>query len=301
MAVLSGIVPVFLIIGVGALARRWGWAGEAFIRDLNRVIFWFAIPALLLRLLGQAELNAAVSAPMIGACLAATTLTGIIAFVYSVARREDPKRLGVIVQAAVRGNLVYMAFPVIFATAGTEALTLAAVTAAILIPYQNLLAVMALARGGNHSGLGFIKAVLFNPVVLGVAGGLLWNASGWSAWDWLDTFLRLLGNIAMPGALLALGAQMELQGLRRSTHAVAVSTLLKVGVAPAIGLALMTAFGIEPATVLVGTFLLAAPTAIASTAVAQEMGGDLELAGACVMGASLAAFPAFLVWGIVCQ
>ncbi len=301
MAVLSGIVPVFLIIGIGVLARRWGWAGEAFVRDLNRIIFWFAIPALLLRLLGTANLDAAASAPMIGACIAATTLAGLAAFIYASARQEPPQRLGVVVQASVRGNLVYMAFPVIFATAGTEALALAAVTAAVLIPYQNLVAVMALARAGNRSGFGFLKAVLFNPVVLGVAGGIAWNAIGWSFWAWLDTFLRLLGNIAMPGALLALGAQMELQGLRRSTHAVTVATMLKVGALPAFGLALMTILGIDDPTTLVGVFLLAAPTAVASTAVAQEMGGDLDLAGACVMGASLAAFPAFLVWGMVCQ
>lgn len=301
MAVLSGIVPVFLIIGIGVIARRWGWAGEAFIKDLNRIIFWFAIPALLIRLLGTAQLDAAISAPMMGACMVATTLAGTLALLYSLIRREPPKRLGVIVQASVRGNLVYMAFPVIFATAGTQALTLAAVTAAVLIPYQNLLAVVALARAGERSWLGFFKAVLFNPVVLGVVGGLLWNKLGWEFWAWLDTFLRLLGNIAMPGALLALGAQMELQSLRRSTHAVTVSTLLKVGVAPAIGFTVMAALDVPPETVLVGTFLLAAPTAVASTAVAQEMGGDLDLAGACVMGASLAAFPAFLLWGLVCH
>jgi predicted permease len=94
---------------------------------------------------------------------------------------------------------------------------------------------------------------------------------------------------------------MRLAGVRRSRHAVAVSAILKVAVAPAVGLALMNLLGVEPMATLVGVFLLAAPTAVASTAVAQEMGGDLDLAGACVMGASLAAFPAYLAWGTVCQ
>jgi len=301
MAVLSGIVPVFLLIGLGVLSRRLGWAGEAFVRDLNRIIYWFAIPALLLRLLGGATLTGVDAAPMIAAVVTATTGTGLIALVYALARREKAARLGVIVQASIRGNLVYVGFPVIFAAAGDQALTLAAVTAAVLIPLQNLLAVVALVRAGDHSGLGAFKAVLLNPVVLGVAGGLMANWIGWSPWTWVDNFLHLLGNIAMPGALLALGAQMGMRTLRRRTEAVAVSSVLKLAVAPAIGFLLMHFFGIDGVPLLVGTFLLATPTAIASTAVAQEMGGDLDLAGACIVATSLASFPAFLLWGLVCR
>ena len=301
MAVLSGIVPVFLLIALGALAKRLGWAGEVFVRDLNRVIFWFAIPALLIRLLGRAELVAADAGMMVGTVIAATAGTGLVAFLYALARREEPARLGVIVQAAVRGNLVFVGFPVIFAAGGESALTLAAVTAAILIPFQNLLAVAALLRAGDHSGLGAFKAAVLNPVVLGVAGGLIWNWIGWAPWAWVDNFLHLLGNIAMPGALLALGAQMGARTLRRSTEAVAVSAILKLALAPAIGLLLMHFLHIDGMPRLVGIFLLATPTAIASTAVAQEMGGDLDLAGACVMIASLASFPAYIIWGLVCQ
>ncbi len=301
MAVLSGIVPVFLLIALGALAKRLGWAGEVFVRDLNRVIFWFAIPALLLRLLGRAELVVTDAGTMIGAVIAATATTGLAAFFYALARREKPARLGVIVQAAVRGNLVFVGFPVIFAAGGEAALTLAAVTAAVLIPFQNLLAVAALLRAGEHTGLGAFKAAVLNPVVLGVAGGLVWNWIGWAPWAWLDNFLHLLGNIAMPGALLALGAQMGSRTLRKSTEAVAVSTVFKLALAPAIGLLLMHILQVDGMPRLVGIFLLATPTAIASTAVAQEMGGDLDLAGACVMIASLASFPAFIIWGLVCR
>ncbi len=301
MAVLSGIVPVFLLIALGVLAKRLGWAGDVFVRDLNRVIFWFAIPALLLRLLGRAELVTVDAGVMIGTVVAASAATGLLALLYALARREKPARLGVIVQAAVRGNLVFVGFPVIFAAGGEPALTLAAVTAAILIPFQNLLAVAALLRAGDHTGLGAFKAAVLNPVVLGVAGGLAWNWIGWAPWTWLDNFLHLLGNIAMPGALLALGAQMGARTLRKSTEAVAVSTVLKLVLAPAIGLILMILFQVDGIPRLVGILLLASPTAIASTAVTQEMGGDLDLAGACVMFASLAAFPAYVFWGLVCR
>lgn len=299
MAVLHGVIPVFLLLGLGTLARRLGWAGDEFIRDLNRVIYWFAIPALLLRLLGKAHLGTAFSGPMILACLVAGLVSALLAVAAAAMLREPPRRRGVIVQAAVRGNLVYMGFPVIFAAAGTEALTVAAVTVAVLIPFQNLISIWALALGGEHRGLAVLRAIVLNPVVLGVAGGIAWAMAGWQAWPWLDNFLRLLGNIAMPGALLAMGAQLELRALEANRAAAAWATVLKVGVTPAIGLAIMAALGVTGTPRLVGLLLLAAPTAIASTAIAQEMGGDIDLSTACVMAASLAALPAYVLWGLL--
>lgn len=300
MAVLSGIIPVFLLIGLGAWARHLGWAGDAFVRDLNRVIFWFAIPALLVRLIGRAALSSTETGPMITSVVGATVVSALVAWLFTSLRRHPPRQSGVIVQAAIRGNLVYVGFPIIYAAAGTDALALAAVVAAVLIPFQNLLSVLALLRAGDHRGPAIVKAVALNPVVLGVAGGLLWNWIGWTPWTWMDNFLVLLGNIAMPGALLALGAHIDFRSIRSSTEAVAVSTSVKLILAPATGWLLMSLFGIHGEPMLVGVLLLATPTAVASTAIAQEMGGDLDLAGACVVGASLASFPTTILWGLVC-
>ena len=56
---------------------------------------------------------------------------------------------------------------------------------------------------------------------------------------------------------------------------------------------------VEGIPLTVGLFLLAAPTAVASTAVAQEMNGDIDLAGACVMASSMLSFPVYLLWGLL--
>ncbi len=299
MAVLNGVIPVFLLLGLGTLARSLGWAGDEFVRDLNRVIYWFSIPALLLRLLGRAQLGTAFSGPMILACIAGTVVSTLLAIGMAAALREPPQRRGVMVQAAVRGNLVYMGFPVIFAAAGSEALTVAAVTVGVLIPFQNLISIWALALGGENGGWGVFRAIVLNPVVFGVAGGIAWGLVGWEAWPWLDSLLRLLGNLAMPGALLAMGAQLEFRALKLNTRAAVVTTILKVLVAPAAGLVVMALLGVTGTPRLVGLLLLAAPTAIASTAIAQEMGGDIDLSTACVMAASLASLPAYVLWGLL--
>lgn len=299
VVVLAGVVPVFAIIALGALARRLGWIDERFVAQLNLVIYHLAIPALLLRLIGATPLDGGLFGPVVGATVAATAVTALVAWAVVLWRREPPARRGVMVQASVRGNLAYVAFPLILAAGGEGALRLAAVTAAVLIPFQNLVAIAALAAGRSASAVGFLRVLVLNPVVLGVAGGLLWSLSGWDGWTWLNTFLDILGDLAMPGALLALGGQLRLERLRADLRATALPTALKLLLCPAVGLAALHWLGVDPVGVMVGTLLLAAPTAVASLAVAQGMDGDLDLAAAAVMATSLASFPAFVAWGLL--
>ena len=298
MTVLNGVVPVFLLVAVGALARRLGWMDRPFSRQLNRVIYYLAVPALLLRLLGV-EREGSVSLEVIAAVAITTLLVGAAGSLLAAALRLPRKRFGVLVQASVRGNLVFMAFPVIYAAGGDRALSLAALLAAVLIPVQNLIAVGALGAASGYRGWRLATLVVLNPIVLGVAAGVAWGAAGLVAPRWLDTFLELLGSIAMPGALLTVGAQLEVAGLRARIGESLAAAALKLGLSPALGLVALTLLGIGGTERLVALLLLAAPTAVASTVVAQEMGGDVEYAGALVMTSTLCAFPAFILWGLI--
>jgi len=103
LTVLLGILPVFPLIRLGALARCLGWAGEDFVRDLNRVIFCFAIPALLLRLPGRADLEISGAGGIIGVVCGATAAGSLITLAYAHFRHEKASPPGVIVQTAIRG------------------------------------------------------------------------------------------------------------------------------------------------------------------------------------------------------
>lgn len=299
MTVLSGIVPVFMIIGLGVFARRMGWVDEPFVIQLNRVIYLLAIPALLVRLIGRAELGESLSGPLVAACAAATLVVGIVTWLGALWGGSVPARRGVLVQAAVRGNLAFIGFPIILATGGEGALRLAAVTAAVLIPFQNLVSIVALAAGRSGRPATFVRVLLLNPVVLGVCGGVLWSVSGWSGWLWFNSFLDILSGLALPGALLAVGAQLQIEGLRADLRPAVVVAALKLGAVPALGWLALSLAEVDAGSLLVGVFLLAAPTAVVSAAIAQEMGGDAELARATIVASSLASFPSYIVWALL--
>lgn len=298
MEILNGVIPVFLVVAMGALTRRLGWMDGPFARQLNRLIFYVAVPALLLRVLG-ADRGGSLSAGVLIAVIVATVLVTGAGVVAAWMLRVPRERFGVLVQAAGRGNLVFMAFPVLYAAGGDAALRVAALLAAVLIPLQNLLAVAALGAATGRRGWRLVSIVLLNPIVLGVAAGLVWAAAEIDAPRVVDTFLELLGSIAMPGALLAVGAQLELEDVRMWLGEVTLASLLKLVVCPAIGLAGLSLLGVTGTERFVAVLLLAAPTAVASAVVAQEMGGDVRYAGAMVVTSTLGAFPAFVAWGLI--
>ncbi|MCA9871792.1 MAG: AEC family transporter, partial [Anaerolineae bacterium] len=47
MIVVNVLAPIFLLIGLGLFLRRQRFASEDFFRNLNRLIYWVALPALL--------------------------------------------------------------------------------------------------------------------------------------------------------------------------------------------------------------------------------------------------------------
>ena len=58
---LAGLVPVFLLLGLGVFARRIGLLDEASATGLNRLVVYFALPALFIAKVGTAPLESAFS------------------------------------------------------------------------------------------------------------------------------------------------------------------------------------------------------------------------------------------------
>jgi predicted permease len=302
VVVLGGLVPVFLLVALGVAARRWGLLSEAAAAGLNRLVANLALPALLLLKIGTADLRQSFSAVLVtttsAVLLGATAVALVIAAVWRLPR---PQR-GVLAQAAMRGNLVYVGFPVILATLGEAGLEQAAVTVAILVPLMNVVSVVVLEasrRPGAAINTRVMLNVVVNPLVVSALGGLTLAALAWHPWQWLATTLGILSDFALPGALLALGAQLRLGSWGGVWKPALAATVIKQAVQPALALWLLPLFGLTGLPVAVGVLLLASPTAVASYPVAADLGGDTDLAGAALVISTLAATVTYVGWALL--
>jgi hypothetical protein len=315
-AVLSSVLPVCLLLALGALLCRLRFLPEAFFASLNRLGFWVLLPCLLFSTISQASAAAGGEGLRIGlllcACAVAVTVMGWVA-ARALGLPEASRRS--LMQAAMRGNLAYTALPVIIYTFGEHAPASAVAVFALAptIPFYNVWAVLILTRpdaaregarppapGGTGGTpvpqpaarlLRTLAAILRNPLIIGCGLGLLCMASGLQPPLPLSAAVEALGRAALPCALLALGADLTPERLRSNLRPASAATLLKLVGMPLMGLALGRAFGMRGETLLIALLYLASPSAITSYVMADQMGADKTLAGSAIALSTLLCLP----------
>ena len=308
MIVVNVLAPIFLLIGLGLFLRRQRFASEDFFRNLNRLIYWVALPALLFTKTATAlpQLDAAVG--IITALLGGMLVC--IAAGYLLARQLglDRRATAAFVQGAYRGNIAFVGLPVVLyalaavgqGTPEVDALVLLAL--APVIPVYNVAAVIVLSgatpaegRQGRQQLATVLRSIATNPLIIACVAGLAVAYSGVTLPEALTRTLDLLGEIALPGALLAMGASLRLRAIRTGGIAAGVASLVKVLVAPLAGYLVARAIGLTGPPLMIAMLLLAMPTAVASYVMAQNMGADDTLASSIVMVSTLLAIPVLSV------
>jgi len=265
------------------------------------VVANLALPALFVIKVGGSPLEEGLSLRAMAVTVGVTAVAAVAALAIAIGWRLPRSQRGVFAQGALRGNIVYFTFPLILTTYGADGLHLAAVTSTVLIPAMNLLAVGALEayRPAEGARTHVAVRVLVNPMVVGALLGLGLGVAGWHPWGWLATTLNALADFAFPGALLALGAQLEVRRLKAMWRTLSAISAVKLVAMPALGWWAMRLLGAPHRELAVAVLLLAAPTAVASHSVAADLGGDPDLAGACVLFTTIVSVVTYVGWVVL--
>lgn len=279
-ALATAVFPVFLLILLGWLLRRRGWLADGFWEPAERLCYFVLLPALLLSSLARADFGALAAAGAVGAVVLAILAMSALLLVVQLATRGDGPAFTALLQTSIRPN-TYIGLSIPFALYGEAGLTVAALIVAAVVPTVNLLSVAALVRyGGAYAGRApsFLRALLLNPLILASLAGLALNVSGLGLPPVVDETLAILARAALPLALLAVGAGLDLAAARASGAHVAAATVLKLaglplltaGTAWMLGVAGTDFGGIAWSTALIFNAL---PAATSAYILARQMGG----------------------------
>jgi hypothetical protein len=310
-AVLTAILPVCLLLALGAALCRSGFLPDAFFSQLNRLGFWLLLPALLFSTISKAPASAGAAGLRVGlllcACSAGVTLLG---WLVSRALRLPGGSARALMQAAMRGNLAYTGLPVLVYTFGEHSVSAAAAVFALAptIPFYNFWAVLILTaregarppdagkKGGRASALASrllptLAAIMRNPLIIGCGLGLLVLKSGLQVPAGLFNAVDALGRAALPCALLALGAGLTPEKLRGSLRPALAATALKLVAMPVCGYVGARLLGFDESALLIALLYLASPCAVTSYVMADQMGADKELAGSAIVLSTVLCLP----------
>jgi predicted permease len=287
MSAFQTIVPIFIIILLGALARQKGFITPAFLGPANRLVYYLAIPAMIFRAISSSSLTAELNLAVVTATVACLPVGFLLAWGLNSMMGNTGGRKGTFIQCAFHGNLGYIGFAVAFYYLGDKGFVRASIIAGFVMIVQNLLAVLALQLFGHVKEPGsrlqvFLSRVLINPVIVSALFGIGWAALAIPIPVVIDRGLKILSGLALPMALLLIGASLSFSLVRIQLWSAMACSLIKLMVLPGLGLVIYRSMGLTAGTYMPGLILLAAPSATLTYVFANEMHGDADLAAASI-------------------
>ena len=274
-ALATAVFPVFLLILLGYFLRRRGWLADGFWEPAERLCYFVLLPALLLGSLARADFGALPAAAMAAAVVLAILAMTVLLLAVQLAGRGDGPAFTAVLQTAIRPN-TYIGLSIPFALYGEAGLTIAALIVAAVVPTVNFISVAALVRyGGHYAGQSpsLARAVLLNPLILACLAGLLLNFSGLGLPPVVDETLAILARAALPLALLAVGAGLDLAAAKASGGRVAAAVVLKLAGLPLLTAGFCWLLDVGGVAWSVAMIFNALPAATSAYILARQMGG----------------------------
>ena len=294
----NAVLPVFLMMAAGYLSRRLGVLKREDVAKYNRVAFLVFLPCLLFYNVYRSDLSSAVNPRLIAYAVLGVLVVFTAAYV--LVQRLEPldERRGVLIQGIFRSNYVILGLPIAQALLGEGELGAVSVLIAIVVPLFNVLAVFVLERfrGGSVSPGQVALQVVKNPLVVSSALGVAALLVGLKLPDVVEKAVSGLGAVATPLQLFLLGAFFRFEGLGRYVRALSAVTTVKLVITPAIFLSLAAVLGFRGVEFVALLGIFASPTAVNSFTMAQQMGGDAELAGDIVVSTSVFSAITMFLW-----
>jgi predicted permease len=294
MHVLNTLLPVFLIIALGALLRKIHLLPPEFVEKLNRLIYWIALPCLLFYKIAAASYDYSIAGKTFLVVMTAMLTCILIAYVIAFFLRVPAPTVGTFVQGAYRGNLVYIALPVIiYSFSGSTAFdsaameTLAVLVIALTVPVYNTAAIVVLLASRHkidrHVPAKILRQIMTNPLFLACVAGIIYSALFPRLPVVISRSCNALGQIALPLALLGIGATLVIKRISAPLKFVFTASVIKIALAPIAGLLTAKLLALGPGETRIALLFLAAPTAVVSYVMADQLDGDTELSAAIVV------------------
>ena len=292
MTVALTIVPIFLLILLGAVMRRWFGLRDDFWPQLDRLIYYIFFPALLFHTLSHFTIDVGAATPMLAVAalyMGAGILLGLLA---RPLLHAPNKVYAATFQSFFRFNS-YVGLAIAGSLHGAQGLAAIGLLMGFMVPIANVASVLMLAR---HSESHWLREILLNPLILATAGGITFSLTGLALPAMLNSTLGLLSQASLPMGLIAVGSGLRLKGLHSQRGTLWYGVTAKLLIVPAIAWGLATLFGLSGVYFNIAVLMAALPVSTMAYVLATRMGGDGDTIAAQVMLSTLLAALTLPLW-----
>lgn len=294
----NAVLPMCLIMALGYGTHRLGWIRREEISVINKIAFRIFLPCLLYYNVYCSDLSGSFDPLLMAYAVGGVLLTFGLSLGYTLLTEKLPERRSVMIQGMFRSNYVIMGIPVATALLGSDQLGTVSILIAVVVPLFNMLAVVVLEvfRGQKPKPLHILGQIVKNPLVIASALGILTLAAGIRLPHILEQTIQNVSAIASPLQLFLLGAFFQFSGLKTYRRELVTVSAAKLIVSPALFLGLGALLGFRGVAFVSLIGIFASPNAVNSFTMAQQMGGDAELAGDIVVVTSAVSMLTMFLW-----
>lgn len=296
---LNATVPVFLMMLLGLAFRRLGWIDDVFAAKMNKFVFLVPLPVLVFQDLATVDFSEVWNPGFVLFCFCATLLSILIAAAFSLLLKDRSQR-GEFIQASYRSSAALLGIAFIqniYGNAGMAPLMIIG-----SVPLYNVIAVAVLSffspvqkKMSREVWKKTLKGIVTNPIILGIAAGLIWSALRIPMPPILEKTVSNVASVATPMGLMAMGATFDLRKAFARVRPAAAASLLKLIGFAAVFLPAAVWLGFRREELVAILVMLGSATTVSCFVMAKNMGHEGVLTSSAVMLTTL--FSAFTLTG----
>ncbi len=318
LEVLEICLPVFATLGLGKLLGRYGHLGTDRCDFINWLVYHFSLPALIFNAVARQRFSGFLDPAIVLIPLLA--LVGIAALTMGIAKAKGYK--GGLAAAFVFGtfwaNATYIGFPLCINAFGGPGEEKAALYNAFVLPFFIIIGYLLIGFYGAGNGdvkIGArLRKAFINPVLLSAVAGVLValiavpfrNSTGElqlplpvvSTALLTGSFLKLIGSMGLPLALLSIGASLKWEQSRSHVGMLSWSIGCKLVLLPLLTLLLIQLFvpSAAPVSKGVAVILAGTPNAVACYVISSQLGMEKSFVGTMLVASTGLALFTIPIW-----
>lgn len=296
MALLGRLAGLLVLLLVGTGLRQAGILNAERTATLNSAAYYGALPALVFTATYDRDIAAIITPALFVGVLAVFGSTAALAWVVT-RQQTDATRRSVAVVQSYHSNLGYLGLPLVAATFDAEVTAVASVVLGIASLTQVPITIGLLVTSTDATTTVRTQArrIATNPVLLALVSGMAIGSVGLAVPPAATVVLDALAALALPLALLCVGASLEVEGSSLDYRATGSVVGLKLVAMPALAWLAFSALGVDAATFTAGVVMLGMPSAVSTYVFATELGGDSRFASVNVFVTTLASLASLFV------
>ncbi len=293
--ILNSLFPVFAIIVLGHILKRFGLTNDLFLSNSDRLIYFIFFPILLFWKIGTAPPAASINFDYCLAGLSAVTVVFVLSIFYIKIFRVGEFQAGTFSQSCYRFNS-YAGMALVLSAFGEAGGRYFGILIGIIIPWINVMAVTVLIWFAGRR-LTFwkqvqvtFKAVFSNPLFIACIAGFIYSNTLNAFPKSIDNTFSLFSSITLPLALLSIGGGLTLKNLKTYFSLSIVASGFKLLVLPLTGYFMLNFFNVTGLPFKVSMIFFTLPTSTAMYVLSSQLNSDTDLASATIFMSTVLSF-----------